>query len=466
VHRRWRKLFPGLCAAGVLAGCQTYEAEPLDLPSHRAEWLGRDPGAPGVREFAARLAAEGAALARPFELSDGLELREAEAIALFYNPDLRIARLRAGVTAATVENSGLWADPTLAVDTMRILQSVDEPWKIFASVGFTLPISGRLGAETARAGAEHAAELARVASDEWTVRVSLRAAWAEWSAASAKAVATRDFMRRLDRVVGIAEQLRAAGELSASEARPFLVERATRRADLRALEGEVAAGELMIKSLMGLAPTAALTLTPAIGTSTKGGAEGVTPDSPAMLVAAAEYEVSERALALEIRKQYPDLTIGPGYASEQDVPEALLSLSLPLPVLNANRQSIAEARARRALARVTFDAAYERLSGQFAVARAKYEAALAQREQLESEVVPLVDAQFDEATRIAELGEVNTMLLLDTLTRQYEAKLRVVDARLAESMAMTREQELTGPPGASSTAEGDSAAAGGKGGTR
>ncbi len=404
--------------------------------------------------------------ARPFDLSDGLDLREAEAIALFYNPDLRIARLRVGVTAATVENSGLWADPTLAVDTMRILQSVDEPWKIFASVGFTLPISGRLGAETARAGAEHAAELARVAAEEWNVRVSLREAWATWSAASAKAVATKDFMRRLDRVVGIAEQLRAAGELSASESRPFLVERATRRADLRALEGEVAAGELTIKSLMGLAPTAALTLTPAIGTSTRGGAEAITPDCPAMLVAAAEYEVSERALALEIRKQYPDLTIGPGYASEQDVPEALLSLSLPLPVLNANRQAIAEARARRALARVAFDAAYERLSGQLAVARAKYEAAIAQREQLESEVVPLVDSQFDEATKIAELGEVNTLMLLDTLTRQYEAKLRVVDARLAESMAMTREQELTGPPGTSNITDGDSAAAGGKGGTR
>ncbi|MCC7159848.1 MAG: hypothetical protein IT281_09940, partial [Ignavibacteria bacterium] len=200
---RHRDLSPWivLAALALSAGCQSYEPAPLDLPAHRAAWLARGADAPGAREFAARLSAGGAD--RPFDAADGLELREAEAVALFFNPDLRVARLRAGVAAATAENAGLWDDPVLSVDTMRVLESVEEPWKIFASIGLTLPISGRLGAEKERAGAEHSAELVRIAAEEWGVRVALRMAWAEWSGLVAKRDATREFLGRLEQVAGI-----------------------------------------------------------------------------------------------------------------------------------------------------------------------------------------------------------------------------------------------------------------------
>ena len=56
-----------------------------------------------------------------------------------------------------------------------------------------------------------------------------------------------------------------------------------------------------------------------------------------------EYEVAEHALHREIRKQYPDLTIGPLYETDQGQSRLGFLGATPLPLLNATRPGIAEA---------------------------------------------------------------------------------------------------------------------------
>ena len=40
---------------------------------------------------------------------------------LFFNPELRLARERAKLAQATAENAGLWEDPTLSIDALRVV---------------------------------------------------------------------------------------------------------------------------------------------------------------------------------------------------------------------------------------------------------------------------------------------------------------------------------------------------------
>jgi hypothetical protein len=40
---------------------------------------------------------------------------------------------------------------------------------------------------------------------------------------------------------------------------------------------------------------------------------------------------------------------------------------------------------------------------------------------------------------------VNTLVMLDTLVRQHEAKLKLIEARLAEALATVRLQDVAGP---------------------
>lgn len=441
-------------AVAGLTGCQSYERKPLDLEATRAVWLTRSPSAPSVREFANSLeCAEFGAGSGGFDPSDGLTLPEAEAVTLVFNPDLRQARLEANVTRATAAHAGLWQDPVLGVDLERIVSGAGgaNPWVAGSTIGITIPISGRLEAEKARAGADLAAELDRVAAKEWATRSALRELWVEWSAARVRAEVAEALIARLRDVASLADRQEQAGSMTRVDARLFRVELAGREADLIATTARVKELELQLRAMLGLAPETALTLVPTVifvARTTQMDELWPVLDSsnPELVAVRAEYEVSEQSLRTEVRKQYPDLTIGPGYGTDQGDNRVLLGLSLPIPLWNRNQQGVAQASAQREVARGRFETTYEHLSSKLAIALTRYESGKTQRELIESSVVPLADAQEADVRRIAGLGRVDPLLLLESLKTQYAAKVRLVEARVAESVGAVRLDELIGPP--------------------
>lgn len=445
-----RTWLSGIAAVGALAlaGCQTYTPRPLDAAKHRSEFLARSPESERVAQFAQRLSRASSSPVE-FNPADGVTLQEAEIIALVFNTDLRRARARAGVAAAVAAHAGLWEDPVLGTDLTRIIQDTPHPWKVFTTVGLTIPISGRLKIEKLRAGAEHAAELARIHEAEWAVRTDLRGRWAEWAAARHRYEILRDLVRQLDALLGIVERIEQAGELARLETGLFRIESASRAAALEQARAAVQESELSLRRLMGLAPSAPVSFVHAEPPLPTPGpddpAAAAEESNPGLAVARAEYQTAERRLELEIRKQYPDLQIGPGYGREGGQDQFLLNLSIPLPIFNRNQQGIAAAAAERDAARVAFEAAAEELASDLQTAATRLGAAAAQARIFERGMVPLVDQQYADARRTAELGEVNAFLLLETLTRQQDAKLALIDARLAERLAAIRVQALVGP---------------------
>lgn len=256
-----------VAAAPILAlsGCQSYRPAPLNLRAHSAAWAARDPASPDVAGYARRLASAATAQADvAFDTADGLSLREAEVVALFFNPRLRAARLKARAAAVGAAEAGRWEDPVLQIDAERIIQAVENPWVVGGLLNLTLPLSGRLALENDRAVAE--ADVARVNAllDEQRVLAELDAAWAELAVLDQRTELTRSFLQDLDSIVGQAEKLRAAGELNPLEAGLFRVERVRRSAKLRSLGPHRREQELAVKALMGLTPESPLWLIPSL----------------------------------------------------------------------------------------------------------------------------------------------------------------------------------------------------------
>lgn len=434
-------------AALLLAGCQRYEPMPLDLAGHDAALLARDPAAGEVVAYARRLASLGRDPGRIYDPSDGLSLPEAEAVALFFNPALRQVRLQAKVPAVGAQEAGRWEDPELAVDGERILNSVDKPWVLGGLLNFTLPLSGRLGAAMRQALAEADAATLGALLQERQVVFELRGRWLEWSALQQRAELTRQYLRDLDDIVAQAEKLRQAGEIDQLDARLFRIERSTRQGELRVLELEQRQALLALKALMGLAPAADIrplptlsppwTLIPATQP-----AQPALDGHPRLRLAKAEYAVAERTLESEIRKQRPDLTVGAGPGTEEGDSRVLFGLSLPLPVLNANRRAIAEAHATRDAAKAAVEATYEDLLSELARARVNHEAAQVRIEFLSNELVPLVDEQLNDARRLARLGEFQTLISLEAYTKAFQTKLDVLEATLKQAQAANQLQIL------------------------
>jgi outer membrane protein, heavy metal efflux system len=445
-----------MATAGTLAGCQSYERRPLDLSATHTAWLARSAGDESVRAFADRLSAASLG-ASAFDPADGLTLAEAEVVTLVFNPDLRQARLEAGVSVAGAEFAGLWEDPILGVALERIVSGANgaNPWVGGGTLGITVPLSGRLEAAKSRADAHAKAELERVAAREWATRSSLRELWVEWSAAGMRSQIARDLVTKLRDVAELAARQEQAGSMSKLDARLFRVELARREADLLAYDARLTELELQLRSMLGLPPSAALVLVPAVVYSTSLVESGTTQStellaalevsSPELMAVRSQYEVAEQSLREQVRKQYPDLVIGPGYGRDQGDDRVLLGVQLPLPLWNRNQQGVAEASAEREAARARFETTYQHLATRLAIALVRYQSGKSQREAVETTVVPLADEQETDARRVASLGRVDPLLLLESLKTQHEARLRLIDARAAESIGAVRVAELVGP---------------------
>lgn len=430
---------PAIGALAFLAGCQQYQPVPLDLSAHRDAVDAR------ITSFES-LGQSSSGVPDRFSLDDGLSPAEGEALALFYNADLRLLRLEAGVARADADHAGLWQDPTLGFDAAEVLAS-GGGFEHATVLGLTIPVSGRLGAEREAAEARHDAALIRVVDAEWATRAEVRSAWARWSAAADRLDLLGTIGDRVGGLVDLADRLEEAGELTAAEARLIRAERVTNRARLAAATRSEAIQRIELLGLLGLAPDAAVTLnrgypTPPIPDGNA--SELLIRRNLELAARRAEYRSAEHALRAQIRAQFPDITLGGGYGYEDD-DRLILGVSIPIPILNANRGGIAHARAERDVARAAAETSFERISRDHAAALATLGAVGAQRRAFESELIPMLEAQTQEIDRLAGLGEIDTLLLLETVTRAGEAADELLDLRVAEVEAINAIVRLLGP---------------------
>lgn len=398
-----------------------------------------------MRALAARLAGEGAHAG--FDVTDGLSAAEGEVVALVYSAELRLARLRAGMASASAAEAGRWADPVFSVDVLRITESVARPWIVAPGLSFTVPISGRLRAERVRAEAGARAELERVALAEWDVRMEVRELWAAWSAAAARAEAAGSAEPEIGALAASAERLAEAGEMTRAEAALFALARAEVARDGQRAEAEARELAMRIRGAMGLAPGAEVEMVPGFEgfDADEAWDEGRLLTHPEIAALAEAHAASEAGLLAEVRKQYPDLTIGPAYEWEEGQSRVGFGAGIPIPTLNMNRQGIAEARAAREIARAAYEAALERITGEVSIARARAEAARARREMFEVEVAPMVDRQLAEARRVVELGEGSAVVLLESWRAARGAQEELIAARLEEALAGVALARAMGP---------------------
>lgn len=446
------------CLLMSMLGCQAYEPLSLDLDSHDQAWSNRlsdagsgDGGSDGnVKAYAEQLAQLNATNAVTFDASDGLSLPEAELVALLFNAELRAARLSAKVPRLGAAEAGRWADPELDFDLLRIADSVKDPWIVGASLSFTIPLSGRLNIEKDKALADADVEWRRVLLAEWKAIIKLRVAWNHWSGTTQRITLVEQYLKQLDGVVGIAEKQRQANRIGAPQLRVLQLEKVTRVGQLNALHNHEKRERLALKAMLGLTPQAAFELHPTIAVErpvkdTAAHVAELRTNNLQLAVAKAAFDVADVSHRLEIRKQYPDLVIGPGYEFEEGVSRGGVVLSLPIPLLNRNSRAIAESRATRDAAKAAYESEYERLVATLAQAELGVAAARSRSQYLEATVAPMVDAQMKDLQRLASLGDLDVLVILDALTRTLETKTQVLDAKVEEAKAVNELRSLLRP---------------------
>ena len=434
--------------AFLFIGCQSYEPAPLDIGSYRRSLDTRLLEIEPLTSFVERLDALTGGEPTEFRFSDGISPSEGEVLALFYNPDLRIARLKAGAALAEFDTTGLWEDPIFGFDGAEIT-SPSAPFEFSIMGNLTIPISGRLKVEKERAGDAYEAQLRTIVDAEWNTRTALRKQWAMWASASQRVALIQDVIAQLEHINAIANILVEAGELNRVQHRLLQVELSSKLVEATEAELQALQANVNLLGLMGLSPTAASMLLPAFPAielpTVEDETSRIIDANTELAVRFAEYEAAESTLHVEIKKQFPDIVLGGGYGSEFNDHRVLFGISIPLPIINANREGIAVASAKRSVARAAAETTFAKLYRELATANITLEMKRSQRNHYEQIIVPLLEEQTRDIEKIVELGEVDTFILLETVTRQFNAKQKLIELQLAQLSATVNVIRILGP---------------------
>ena len=431
--------------AGLLAGCARYHAEPLSPSASADALLSRTLEDPRLHKFIVHEMPEdedGTAGASQWGLA------KLTLAALYYHPDLAIARSQLATAEARVITAGQHPNPSLGFDELAFAPgtAAASPWIIAPIVNVLIETAGKRQYRTAEA--KNLVDAARrdVATAAWGVRGRVRTAMLSLWASRQRLALTRQSLARQEQLLDLYQRRLTAG---ATSARTVTRERITRNRLLLDIE-EAKARREQAKSALARAiavPMRALAgirlsfaafdrpgspnLEGEIGRLRRGALLGRS-DLQSRL---ADYAAAQSALQLEIAHQYPDVTLSPGYIFDPGANAYLLLPAVDLPIFNQNQGPIAEAQARRREAAARFTALQAGIIAEIDSAYAGYQGKL---RSLATADVLLAEAERRDrqVSHSFAAGEVDRPTLVAGKLELAAARLSHLDAVIGERRAL------------------------------
>jgi outer membrane protein TolC len=369
----------------LLSGClwQSYRPEPLQPGVTAARLVTRNLADPDLRTF---LHAHGVDTATwPLRQWN---LRALSAAALYFNP--RVAEAMAEVDAARAGEITAAARPNPGVD-LRSEHHSDTaggrtPWSLGAALSWIFEPPQKRAARQAYARARTQAARAAVTEKAWSVMSTVRDRCLNYADALARLETLRRQMALVKEAASLLARRAELGQTSDFEVSSMRLEVDRVELALHAAEAGIETARTAIASAMGL-PASALArvdlnlgrrpaLPAAAQVSTADLQRAALTRRADILRSLEQYAVSEAALKRQIARQYPDITLSPGYLFDQADNVWSLGAAALLPLLDRNQGPIAEAKAQRDVAARRFESLQSQVLSDLQDARAAYLAAL------------------------------------------------------------------------------------------
>lgn len=326
-------LFAGIGLTAFLSSCSVYKSAPIDLNAEEASWKQDS----RVNNHAS------------------VTRNQARQIGLVMNPDMNKARLKLASSNEVAKQSGWWNDPAFSWDIEQVLQ--ENTINMSGSLGFAIPVTGLPALE------KQVAEQYKEA-DFWTLRQaeldflsSLDQAWARLAVTQRRKAVIRERLDVLRKENGMIEQLISAGEVEFSSRQLASQRMNDAIRELQTVAETELEQQMELVRLMGLHPSAAqrLRFLTDEGFRIPGAVAAPSPSAltatPKVKAQMAAYATTETLLKTEIRRQYPELELGPSFTRDDGEKEVGGEIGFSIPLWNRNRKAIAEARGTRNMAR-------------------------------------------------------------------------------------------------------------------
>ena len=422
----------------LLGGCafQSYNPKPLDPVERMQSYRAHDPNSP---EFRTYLESQGYPVSTwPI---NQWGLRELTFSALYFHPQLDVARAQLQASQAREITAGQRTDPSFSGSVGR---SEDDEASWIYSIGLDIPLQTANKRELSLELAQSLSEATRIEIGQtaWEVRSRLLSSWIDYNAALQQ---TRALQQEVDvhhEIMDMLNKRVEVGMLSTTELSQVRLQSQQAQQKLTVEQSRIPGLRAALAINAGLAPDMLNRLhlaTPSpevllqVQRDTKLLSDDHELQDAALLnrldirAALARYEGAERKLRLEIARQYPDITLSPSYIYEEGFHIWQLGLNALLPLLNKNTGLIEEARALREVEAAQFELLQANVLGNLEQARARYFGAVEMLEQTRQQYATS-QQQLQRMSRQFDQGYADRLELAYSKLENFQAMQNLISA--------------------------------------
>lgn len=429
-------------ALAFASGCASYRPQPISAADNAQALESRSLDDERLRQFIAA----GVSLGRETAFPVYWNLESLSLAALYYHPDLDIARARLAAARAGITTARQVPNPSLDLGlTYNATTTTPSPWTVGLLVNFIVETFGKREYRTAEA--RYLAEAAKddLARATWLVRSRVRDALLVLWIGNERLSRAQQRLAEQETLVRLIERRFELGEASSLDVTRERINRNQASLAVRDAERQLREGRVRLAQAVGVPLRAvksenialedfAIETSPADVSDGELREKALTtrPDVQSLL---AEYNAAQSALQLQIARQYPDLHLGPGYTYDQGDHKYDLRVASELPVFNQNQGPIAQAEARRQEVAARFGALQAQIIGAIDEAAASYRSATEARRTADA-LAAEARRRLEGVRRGFDAGQLDRPTLVGAQIELSATELSRLDALAAERRAV------------------------------
>ena len=444
--------FPQNILMGVILFCvsscayQEYEAEPLSTNQTISNLISRDMNEPGFMKFMQ----ENGVLQWPIEK---WRFEELVLAAFYFNPQIQLEFAEFKLNEAQALAFLQRENPQLIVPLEHHSDTSDgvSPWLIGVLFDFVFERQAKRRAKQDRVDAEIQAALIEMSKSVWDLRSELKQAWLKYTAASSLNNFIKDELKLLEQSHMILQRQYELGQSSNFEVSNTRLELHRLRLESSHHQAIISDDYYELLALVGLSPER---MTSQMFSLTDG---VVLPDNEEISQlsiqkmalyerhdirqALFEYQAHEATLRLEIERQYPDITLSPGFIFDQDDKIWALATSWVLPLFHHNEAQINEALAKRHVLQKQFQVLQSNLIHELAKMRHRFIARVSSLKQSE-ELVNELKNREDIIQKQYDSGYIGELDLSRSKLETLRARRALFETRVSVNKSLAQLEAL------------------------
>ncbi|MGC8594410.1 MAG: TolC family protein [Candidatus Kryptoniota bacterium] len=384
--------------------------------------------------------------------------------ALYYNQDIKIAEAEFGISKAKVITAKQIPNPVVSLVPEFISNpGLLSPWAPAIGTGAQIETAGKRHDRVSVALAEEQSNFYNLLQKAWSIRSHLRKSLLDYYIAERRLDLLRRELEVKGKISALSKLEYQLGEISLDEFNVVQTSFISAGLSYEEAKSHLSEAKRRVASAVGITeahlesdllspePRIVFDFLNKIPDTSEIPRGKVIKEAllrrPDILSALSLYKAAESNLRLEISRQYPDVTIGPGYKWDEGINKWNIAISLSLPIFNMNAGPIAEAEAKRERAEANFMKLQTEAIVGTESALNQYQIAFSNYLRSDS-LLRTVNSLYNGMEKMVKEGEMSKLDEYNYLVIRLDAELQLINAVEKVQQALSGlEDEVVAPLG-------------------